>query len=132
MHTRRAILVSSTAVFGDAGGGWVNAGSVASDTGARARRLLDIEACWRASLRDPYVLRLGGLYGRGRVVGRRTIEAGVALTGNGDDWLNLVRVEDAAAAALATARVAAPLRCGLITDGTPVLRRDYYAHLAAM
>ncbi|MBK6660474.1 MAG: NAD-dependent epimerase/dehydratase family protein [Proteobacteria bacterium] len=127
----RAVLASSTAVYGDAHGQWVGAASPAQDADARTRKLLAIEQAWMDAGLDSYVVRLAGLYGPGRVIGRDGIARGESLPGDGDEWLNLLHIDDAARAMLATARGAAPLRYALISDATPVLRKDYYQALAA-
>jgi nucleoside-diphosphate-sugar epimerase len=126
----RAILASSTAVYGDTQGAWVDAASPTQDADARSHKLLAIEQAWMTSDLDSYVVRLAGLYGPGRVIGREGIARGETLPGPDDDWLNLVHIDDAARAMLATATATAPLRHALICDGQPLLRRDYYAALA--
>lgn len=60
--------LSTTAVYGDRGGGWVDEATEATPTLARARRRRDAEAAWEA-LSPPAsvdVLRVGGIYGPGR------------------------------------------------------------------
>ena len=65
------------------------------------------------------------------MIGRDSIACGEVLPGAGDEWLNLVHIEDAARAMLATVSAPAPLRHALISDAQPLLRRDYYGALAA-
>ncbi len=126
----RAVLASSTAVYGDANGARVDAGSPVQDSDARSHKLLSIEQAWMSAGLDSYVVRLAGLYGPGRIVGRDSVARSDALPGADDDWLNLVHIEDAARAMLATATAPSPLRHALISDGLPLLRRDYYGALA--
>lgn len=126
----RAVLASSTAVYGDADGAWVDAASPVQDTDARSHKLLTIEQAWMGAGLDSYVLRLAGLYGPGRIIGRDSVARAAALPGAADDWLNVVHIDDAAQAMLATARAPAPLRYALISDGLPLMRRDYYGALA--
>ena len=126
----RAVLASSTAVYGDTDGAWVDAASAVQDKDARSHQLLAIEQAWMGAGLDSYVLRLAGLYGPGRIIGRDSIAHADALPGADDDWLNVVHIEDAARAMLATATAPSPLRYALISDGLPLLRRDYYGALA--
>ncbi len=62
--------LSTTAVYGDRGGGWVDETSALSPTGARGRRRVDAEAGWLdLSRRDRvpvHIFRLAGIYGPGR------------------------------------------------------------------
>lgn len=127
---RRAILASSTAVYGDAGGDWVQADSEVKGAEPRGSKLLAIEQAWMSAGLDSFVVRLAGLYGPGRIIGRDGIARGEVVAGPGDEWLNLLHIEDAARALLATARAPVPLRHALISDAEPVLRQDYYAALA--
>ena len=46
--------------------------------------------------------------------------------------MNLIHVDDAAAAVLAAETYPRPPRTFLISDGQPVLRKDFYAHLARL
>jgi nucleoside-diphosphate-sugar epimerase len=64
---RRIVFASSTAVYGQTDGSWVDEASPTEPQGFRGRRLLEAERLL-AGLRIPAtVLRLGGLYGPGRM-----------------------------------------------------------------
>ena len=67
---RRVLFVSSTAVYGDAGGGWVDESTTPAPGGFSGRILREAEELLRSRLRGtgtaPVVLRLGGIYGPGR------------------------------------------------------------------
>lgn len=64
--------LSTTGVYGDAGGDWVDEGSPAGPTDDRGRRRLAAENAWLGLLRDAnapvHVFRLAGIYGPGRSV----------------------------------------------------------------
>ncbi len=130
-HTRHVVLASSSGIWADSDIAVVNADTpvMRADT-PRVERLLAIESAWRAAVGSLSVVRLAGLYGPGRVIGRRALEQGETLPGSGSDWLNLVHGDDAAralCAAMARGPAARPL---LISDGMPVRRMEYYTHLA--
>ncbi|MGE3847105.1 MAG: NAD-dependent epimerase/dehydratase family protein [Gammaproteobacteria bacterium] len=131
LRVRRGVLASSTAVYGDAAGAVIGADAPLDETAPRSRKLVAIERAWLAADFDARVVRLAGLYGPGRVIGLDSVRSGDALPGDGEAWLNLLHIEDAARAMLTTALAPAPLRAALISDGTPQRRRDYYAALAA-
>jgi nucleoside-diphosphate-sugar epimerase len=129
---RRALLTSSTAVYGDHDGARVDADTPIAPTDPRGRRLFDIERAWLSIGQTARVVRLAGLYGPGRVIGAGAIRGGTAIGGNPDDFLNLIHVEDAAALlrAVASSDVAATIELG--ADGIAMTRRDYYNALAAL
>lgn len=64
--------LSSTAVYGDAGGAWVDEDSPCAPTSLRSRRRLEAEHQWRSFASRSGVplgiFRLGGIYGPGRSV----------------------------------------------------------------
>jgi hypothetical protein len=53
------------------------------------------------------------------------------LSGSPESWLNLIHVEDAAAAVQASLRGTSPGKTWLVSDDEPVRRGDYYRFLAA-
>ncbi len=62
--------LSTTAVYGDRGGGWVDEGSALRPTGPRGRRRVAAERAWLALWRSHgipvHLFRLAGIYGPGR------------------------------------------------------------------
>ena len=54
------------------------------------------------------------------------------LTGNGDAWLNLIHVDDAARAVLACEAFGESGQTYLICDDRPIRRREYFAKLASL
>ncbi|MEQ8663620.1 MAG: NAD-dependent epimerase/dehydratase family protein [Gammaproteobacteria bacterium] len=130
--TRRAVLVSSSGIYDADDDTVVSAASVVAPRSSRAMRLAAIESTWTTSGLDVSVLRLAGIYGPGRVIGRASVRAGTPLPGAADAWLNLIHVTDAARAIVAALDRPAPLPVALIADGNPVRRGDYYGGLAAL
>lgn len=63
---RRALYVSSTRVYPQNGGEWVDEDSPTGGSDVRARLLLEGEAALRASAATPVVVRFAGIYGPGR------------------------------------------------------------------
>ena len=62
--------LSTTAVYGDRGGGWVDETSALSPSGARGRKRMNAEAgwldLWRRHRVPAHIFRLAGIYGPGR------------------------------------------------------------------
>lgn len=127
---RRAVLVSSTAVYSQRGGQRVDADSPAKPHDERGRRLLEGEKLWLDAGEPYHVLRLAGLYGPGRVVGFKAVADGAPLLGDPEALINLIHVDDAAELLIAMMLSDETGRIELGCDGTPVPRIEYYRHLA--
>lgn len=131
-QVRRVILISSTGVYAEHLGGWVDESSPCQPSRESGRALLAAEhtlTAHRFSDRG-IVLRLAGIYGPGRLPRRTELAAGESLPIAAGEHVNLIHVEDAAAAVLAAEVHAQPPRTYVISDGHPVERRDYFAELA--
>ena len=126
---QRAVLVSSTVVYGRRERE-VDADSAVSIDSPRAERQYRLEQDWLNAMDNACILRLAGIYGAGRVIGRAGILAGETLQGRAEAWLNLIRADDAATLLKRMGEMAQPARVELGADGSPVRRRDYYAFLA--
>lgn len=62
----RLLLVSSTSVYAQSDGGWVDERSPTEPDGFSGRRLLEAEQLLQASGRPHTIVRFGGIYGQGR------------------------------------------------------------------
>jgi nucleoside-diphosphate-sugar epimerase len=131
--TGRFILVSSTGVYGDAGGRWVNEDSACRPTSDAGRALLAAEEVLRGHPlgRQGIILRLAGLYGPGRLP-LAELSSGRPLAVAAGSLVNLIHVDDAAAVIVAAERHARPPRTYLVADGRPVERREYLSFLAEL
>ena len=98
----RLLFVSSTGVYGQADGEEVTEAAPtcpADESGRlleRAERSL-LGEWWP----DAVVLRFAGLYGPGRLLRRQSLLDGEPITADPDGWLNLIHVDDGAAAVVA-------------------------------
>lgn len=128
------LFVSSTGVYGDAGEGWVSESSPCLACEGTAAVLVAAEAGLGAHGlgQQSTVLRLAGLYGPSRLPKLADLVAGKPLAVEPQAVLNLIHVEDAADAVLAAE--ARGRRPGVynIADGHPVLRGEFYRHLAEL
>ena len=131
-RVRRAVLVSSTAVYAQQNGERVDADSPAEPTDERGQLLLAGEKLWLDAGDAFHVVRLAGLYGPGRVIGLSGIQQGAPIVGDPEALLNVIHVEDAVALLLAVMRAESPGRIELGCDGHPIPRREYYTHLARL
>lgn len=131
---RRFLYVSSSSVYGQQDGEWVDEAAPCVPTQLGGQLCLEAEGLVHAAFPAPgaaVVLRFAGIYGPGRLLSRiETLRAGQPLTGRPDAWLNLIHVDDGAAAVVAAAAAATPSDCYLVCDDHPVPRGDYYHQLA--
>jgi len=131
----RFIDISSTSVYAQQSGEWVDEDSPCEPIRENGKICLEAERCVEEfSRRDNSpsvtILRLAGLYGPGRLLRRiEELKSNQKITGNPDAFLNLIHVDDAAAAVLACEQNAISDRY-LICDDRPITRREYYELLA--
>lgn len=131
-NIRRAVMVSSSAVYGQTDGRHVDADTSPDPGSERAELLLAGEGLWLDAGPAFSVLRLAGLYGPGRVVGMRALREGSPLLGDPHAMLNLIHIEDAVSLLLAMTGGTTCGRIELGCDGHPVQRIEYYKYLAHM
>lgn len=99
---QRVLFVSSTAVYGDAGGGWVDESTTPNPGGFSGRILLEAEGLLRSRLEGTGTtalsLRLGGIYGPGRTRLIDQVKNGSAVVPRDVRYANRIHRDDAAAA----------------------------------
>ena len=127
----RFVYVSSTGVYGQTDGGWVDESSITEPVEEAGRVVLEAERALRSALPEAVVLRFAGIYGSGRLLRKQPLLNGEPLVGDATKWLNLIHVEDGADAVLAAERAAAG-ETFTVADGEPVSRRDFYTFLAEL
>ncbi|QDT96379.1 SDR family oxidoreductase [Gimesia aquarii] len=142
-RTRKIIYLSSTSVYGQTMGEWVDETSPCEPERENGKICLEAERLFEKqrliSKREDHnsasavILRLAGIYGPGRLLARmEQIKAGEPLLGRPDAYLNLIHVTDI---------VNTILRCDadipleshyLVSDNYPMTRQEYYETLAQM
>jgi nucleoside-diphosphate-sugar epimerase len=129
----RYIHISSTSVYGQADGGWVDETSPTEPAEESGRVVLEAERVLRARRPDAIVLRFGGIYGPKRMLRRITqLRSGEPMAGDPARWLNLIHVEDGVEAVLAAELRGQAGETYNVVDDLPAPRRAYYEHLAAL
>ena len=138
---QRIVYISSTSVYGQDNGEFVDEFSAASPSEENGCICRDAEAVVSEPFRradqdartgEAVVLRLAGIYGPGRLLAReQQLRRGGLLSGNPDAWLNLIHVEDAVQAVLAAEDRGRAGETYLVCDDQPIRRREYYAALAS-
>ena len=133
--TGRFIYISTTGVYGPAGGEWVDEQTPPDPRrdGGRASLAAERELAAHPLGRQGIILRLAGIYGPGRVPFLDKLHAGEPIPAVSTGHLNLIHVDDAAAVIVAAEKLP-PLDKGprvyCVSDGHPVQRGDYYAEVA--
>lgn len=129
----RFIYVSSTSVYGQNTGEWVDERSECRPETPNGQVCLEAEQRLRREFPPAMIVRLAGLYGPQRLVARiDQLHAGAPLTGNPDAWLNLIHVDDAADALIACEQLGQAGSIYLGCDDRPVPRKEYFARLAEL
>lgn len=131
---RRFIYISSTGVYGQTDGRWLDEDSPCQPRRAGGRACLAAEKLLSEHEIAPRTvsLRCAGLYGPGRIPRLESVRAQRAISARGDTYLNLIHVEDAVEAVLAVDRASHPSSVYVVSDGHPVVRRDFYDELARL
>ncbi|MFO0960486.1 MAG: NAD-dependent epimerase/dehydratase family protein [Isosphaeraceae bacterium] len=127
----RWVYASSTGVYGQQGGEWIDEDSPAEPKTASGRACLEAEAAVRNSGRPAAIVRFAGLYGPGRVIRRASLERGEPIPGDPTHHLNLIHIDDAAGAVVAAFdRPDGDL--AIAADDMPVTRLEYYEGAAEL
>ncbi|BBO35418.1 NAD-dependent epimerase/dehydratase family protein [Lacipirellula parvula] len=136
----RVIYISTTGVYGTAGGGWVDETTPTAPHRDGGKASLAAEEILRAHPlgRRSVILRLAGIYGPGRVPYLDKLKASEPIAAPSAGWLNLIHVDDAARIVVAMDRWLAARWSSdgphvfCVSDGVPAVRGEYYAEAARL
>ena len=132
-HMRWAGYLSTTGVYGDAGGAWVDESSPCHPHSARGIGRLEAEAAWRDSGLPAEVFRIAGIYGPGRnLIGRLRQGGYRAAAWQPPHWSSRIHVDDIVAALLVAMGLPRPGRVVNLADDCPLPHADYVSELARM
>jgi nucleoside-diphosphate-sugar epimerase len=127
--------ISTTGVYHQTGGVWVDETSPTRPTRDGGKAHLRAEALLRRQWgsAEYRILRLSGIYGPGRVPRAADVIAGRPIASPADGYLNLIHVEDAAAAVMAAWQLRSDQgrHTYVISDDHPVIRRQFYEQIAS-
>jgi nucleoside-diphosphate-sugar epimerase len=127
----RLVMVSSTGVYGDHGGGWVDETTALEPATFSGRRLLEGETAVRRSGIEASALRFGGIYGPGRLLFAESVRAGTAeCVETPPEWINLIHSDDGARAVVHVLGLAAPAPAYLVVDSEPAPRCELLRWIA--
>lgn len=127
----RVLFVSSTGVYGDETGAWVDEDTPPRPERFTGRAMLDAEAVLRGSPLEGTSLRLGGIYGPGRTYLLEALRAGRPFPEESmEQWTNRIHRDDAARALLHLANHPTQAPALNVVDPHPARRREVLAWLA--
>ncbi len=125
--------LSSTGIYGDAGGAWVDEATPPDPTSARGRARIEAENAWLDSGLPVEVFRLAGIYGPGRnILGRLLAGDYPVVRFRPDHWSNRVHVTDIVRALIAAMERPKPARIVNVADDEPLPHADYVREVARM
>lgn len=125
---QRIFFTSSTAVYGQSAGEWVDESSPTEPLRFNGSVLLEAEAVVRGAQETGINLRLSGIYGPGRTrLVRKVWNGEASATGS---WTNRIHVEDCAGALHHLMRVENPKALYLGSDDEPVTTADVVTWLS--
>lgn len=130
---RRLIYLSTSGVYGDCGGAWVDERRPPAPASERARRRLAAERIatqWCADQgTELVILRVGGIYGPGRLPLDR-LETVTVVCPDEAPWSNRIHVDDLVTVLGAAADRGRPGAVYNVADGHPTSMTDYLYRLA--
>ncbi len=128
---RRVLFTSSTGVYAQQDGEWVDEDSPTEPDQFSGKRLLEGEALLAASEIESVVLRLGGIYGPGRTRLIESVRSGRATVRRDPPvFTNRIHRDDCAGALAHLAFLSAPAACYLGVDSEPAEQAEMLTWLA--
>jgi nucleoside-diphosphate-sugar epimerase len=131
---RRIVLVSTTGVYGDCRGEWVNETRPLNPQTTRGQRRVHAEQLARSfgeRHNVPVVaLRVPGIYGPGKLPLRRLHSGAPVLAPEFSPWSNRIHAHDLVTACLAAARKVDPAPVYTVSDGHPTTMADFFFQVA--
>jgi nucleoside-diphosphate-sugar epimerase len=129
----RVVFVSSSAVYGERDGQWIDEDTPPDPPGFNGAVLLEAERWLATQDVSSTVVRLAGLYGPGRLQLIERLRAGkAAVPRDLTHWANRIHVDDAAAAIDHLLGLPAAAAVYLGVDDTPLPLHVLYDHLASL
>lgn len=131
---RKIVLISTTGVYGDCEGRWIDENEPLKPVAARAKRRADAEAAlqeWAARFRgDTVILRVPGIYATDRLPLERLLRGEPVLNAAEAPWTNRIHADDLAMVCKRAMEVAPFDAIYNATDGHPSTMTDYFNQVA--
>lgn len=127
---RRLVYISTSGVYGECNGAWVDESQPVNPQTDRAKRRVDAEQCLLAWGGPWVILRAPGIYGPGRLPLDKVRTGEPVLRDEDCGWSNRIHIEDLASAALLASRDGSAQVIYNVSDGNPTKMAAYYASIA--
>lgn len=125
--------LSTTGVYGDSGGEWVDENFPCNPASERGGERLKAEQAWLDSGLPAEVFRLAGIYGPGRNIVSKLMAGGYkAVRWQPEHWSNRIHVDDIVAALMVAMNAPRKGRICNLSDDEPLPHADYVMELARM
>ncbi len=130
----RMVYLSTTGIYGDCGGAWIDETRPPAPVAPRAKRRWDAENSARETCAalgiELVILRVAGIYGPGKLPLKR-LRAGLPLVSASEaPFTNRIHIDDLVSACAAAMERGAPGAVYNISDGNPSTMVDYFDRLA--
>ncbi len=129
------LYLSTTGVYGDAGGGWIDESSPLDAQADRAMRRLDAERQVAGAAHDRgfdfLIIRVPGIYGPGRLPLARIRDRHPVLKAEIAPFTNRIHADDLAAVTLDLLETGKSGEIYNVTDGHPSTMTDYFRKVAS-
>lgn len=134
LHTspRRIVYISTSGVYGDCDGRWIDEDEPLKPVSARGKRRVDAERQLAASGIGHVILRVPGIYGPGRLPLERLRNRLPVVRAEESPYTNRIHADDLAHAALHAAVYGRDGAAYNISDGHPTTMCDYFTRCAAL
>ena len=129
---QRAVYISTSGVYGDCGGAWVDENRPVNAESERAKRRVDAETRMLAYCGHACILRAPGIYGPNRLPIQRVLDGTPILDDADGGWSNRIHIDDLAGIAWLAGTRAMPHSVYNACDGNPTGLGVYYDTLAHM
>lgn len=130
----RVLYLSTTGVYGDCGGAWIDEGWPTRAVAPRALRRLSAERQWRQWASEQggelVILRVAGIYGPGRLPLERLRQCVPMLGEEQAPFSNRIHVDDLAQVCIAAMGRGRFGEVYNVSDGHPSTMRDYFDRIA--
>lgn len=128
----RIVYISTSGVYGDCGGRWIDEDAPLQPISPRAKRRLDAERALAEWGGDHVILRVPGIYGPGRLPIERLQKQLPVVRNEESPYTNRIHSDDLAEAALHAAAYGPTATAYNISDGNPTTMCDYFTRCAGL